>query len=54
MQSRLCGVTAAEVRKRIAQYYHEAEHRDELRIELPTGSYVPPLCGCTLHLGETD
>ena len=34
-------VTAAEVRKRIAQYYHEAEHRDELRIELPTGSYVP-------------
>ncbi len=34
-------VTAAEVRKRIAQYYHEAEHQHELRIELPTGSYVP-------------
>jgi hypothetical protein len=34
-------VTAAEVRKRIAQYYQEPEHRDEIRIELATGSYVP-------------
>lgn len=33
-------VTAAEVRKRIAQYYQEPEHGNELRIELPTGSYV--------------
>ena len=34
-------VTAAEVRKRIAQYYQEPDHTQELRIELPTGSYVP-------------
>jgi hypothetical protein len=33
--------TAGEIRKRIAQYYHLAEHQDELRIELPSGSYVP-------------
>jgi len=32
---------AVEVRKRLAQYYLEPEHRGELRIELPTGSYVP-------------
>jgi len=34
-------VTAAEVRKRIAQYYQEPEHSGEIRIELPTGSYMP-------------
>jgi len=34
-------VTAAEVRKRIAQYYQESHHQSELRIELPSGSYVP-------------
>ena len=34
-------VTAAEVRKRIAQYYQEPEHMGELRIDLPTGSYIP-------------
>lgn len=33
--------SAAEVRKRIAQYYHEAGHESELRIELTSGSYVP-------------
>jgi len=33
--------TAGEVRKRIAQYYHLREHEDELRIELPSGSYIP-------------
>jgi hypothetical protein len=33
--------TAGEVRKRIAQYYHEAGHDAEIRIELPAGSYVP-------------
>jgi len=32
---------AVEVRKRLAQYYLEAEHRAELRIELAAGSYVP-------------
>lgn len=34
-------VTVAEVRKRIAQYYHEEAHASELRIELTPGSYVP-------------
>jgi len=34
-------ITAAEVRKRIAQYYHEPGHEAEIRIELPLGSYVP-------------
>jgi hypothetical protein len=33
--------TANEVRKRIAQYYHEPGHEQELRIDLPAGSYVP-------------
>lgn len=33
--------TAGEVRKRIAQYYHEAGHADEMRIDLPLGTYVP-------------
>src|SRR3984885_3537079 len=34
-------VAAAEVRKRIALYYQEVGHEGELRIELPSGSYVP-------------
>ncbi len=34
-------VTASEVRRRLAQYYSEPEHWDELRIELHPGSYVP-------------
>lgn len=34
-------VTAAEIRKRIAQYYQEPGHEHELRISLPAGSYVP-------------
>jgi hypothetical protein len=34
-------ITAGEIRKRIAQYYHEPEHESELRIDLPAGSYVP-------------
>jgi len=33
-------VTAAEIRKRIAQYYHEKDHRLEPRIDLPVGAYV--------------
>jgi hypothetical protein len=33
--------TACEIRKRIAQYYHEPGHESELRIELPLGSYRP-------------
>ena len=34
-------LTAAEVRKRLAQYYDEPEHRDEIRVELHSGSYKP-------------
>ncbi len=32
---------AGEVRKRLAQYYLEPGHEDELRISLPAGSYIP-------------
>jgi hypothetical protein len=34
-------VTAAEIRKRIAQYYQEPGHENEIRLSLPSGSYVP-------------
>jgi len=34
-------VTAAEIRKRVAQYYQEPAHNAELRITLPSGAYVP-------------
>jgi hypothetical protein len=34
-------VTAAEIRKRIAQYYQDSAGTNELRISLPPGSYVP-------------
>lgn len=34
-------VTASEIRKRVAQYYQEPGHKDELRITLPSGSYIP-------------
>jgi hypothetical protein len=34
-------ITAGEVRKRIALYYHDVGTEQELRIELPPGSYVP-------------
>jgi len=34
-------VTAAEIRKRVAQYYQDPAHRDEVRITLPSGSYIP-------------
>jgi len=33
--------SACEVRKRIAQYYHEPGHETEIRIDLPAGSYLP-------------
>src|ERR1700739_953362 len=38
-------VTAAEIRKRIAQYYQEPGHETEIRISLPAGSYVPQFHG---------
>jgi hypothetical protein len=34
-------VTIAEIRKRIAQYYHDEEHDAEMRIELQPGRYAP-------------
>ena len=34
-------LTAGDIRKRLAQYYCEPEHERELRILLPSGSYVP-------------
>lgn len=34
-------MTAAEVRKRLIQYYYNPDHAGELVIELPVGSYVP-------------
>jgi len=34
-------VTIAEIRKRIAQYYHEEAHDSEMRIELSPGRYEP-------------
>src|SRR5262249_18342558 len=34
-------ITAGEIRKRIAQYYHEPGRESELRIDLPCGTYVP-------------
>lgn len=37
--------TAAEVRKRLIQYYYSPEHAGELVIEMPVGSYVPSFHG---------
>lgn len=34
-------VTAAEIRKRIDQYYQDPRHSQEIRLFLPSGSYVP-------------
>ncbi len=34
-------VTAAEIRKRIALYYQEPGHEQELRLSLPLGTYIP-------------
>ena len=34
-------VTATELRKKLAQYYYEDGHSDEIRIKLPPGSYLP-------------
>jgi len=34
-------VAIGEIRKKLAQYYYEPAHQDQVRIELPTGSYAP-------------
>jgi hypothetical protein len=31
-------IAASEIRRRIAQYYYQAGHETEIRIDLPTGS----------------
>src|ERR1035437_2305098 len=40
-QDAIVRVKAAEVRKRLAQYYSEDESAPEVKIEIPVGSYVP-------------
>jgi hypothetical protein len=47
-------VTAAEVRRRLGQYYGEEAHHAELRIELPPGSYAPTYARPHLSLAEKD
>jgi hypothetical protein len=42
-------MTAAEVRKRLIQYYYNPDHAGELVIELPLGSYVPSFREPTSH-----
>jgi len=42
-------LTAGEVRKRIVQYYQQPEHRNELRIILNSGSYIPHFSQATDH-----
>jgi TolB-like protein/Flp pilus assembly protein TadD len=37
-------VKATEVRKKLAQYYIESKQEPSVRIELPSGSYVPRFC----------
>ena len=34
-------ITAGEIRKRLAQYYSEPGHEQQLRVDLPLGSYAP-------------
>jgi hypothetical protein len=49
-------VTAGEVRKRIAQYYQEPGHEEELRIDVPLGSYLPHFLPAThaIQIAEHD
>ncbi len=47
-------ITAGEVRKRIALYYHDEGTEQELRIELPPGSYVPTFSDSVHVLSAPD
>ena len=47
-QDTVVRTTAAEIRRRLAQYYQEPGHENELRIEFPPGSYTP-----NFHLPDT-
>jgi hypothetical protein len=40
-QDPIVRVTAAEIRKRLVRYYEDPSHEKELRLFLPSGSYVP-------------
>jgi hypothetical protein len=42
--------TAAEVRKRLIQYYYNTDHVGELIVELPVGSYIPSFRDPTLSI----
>jgi hypothetical protein len=46
--------TAAEVRKRLIQYYYSPDHAGELVIELPLGSYVPSFRELAHHSSILD
>ena len=46
--------TAAEVRKRLIQYYYSPDHAGELVIELPLGSYVPSFRELAHHSSASD
>src|SRR5579863_8777949 len=41
--------TAAEVRKRLIQYYYNPDHAGELVIELSAGSYIPAFREAATH-----
>jgi hypothetical protein len=47
-------VTAAEIRKRIAQYYQDPGHQNELKVSLPPGSYVPQFQFSGVDYGGAD
>src|ERR1700691_2877453 len=47
-------VTAAESRKRIAQYYQDPGHESELRVSLPPGSYTPQFHWPETHKQNDD
>ncbi len=47
-------VTIAEIRKRIAQYYHEEAHESEMRIELLPGHYTPEFRPRRLPARQSD
>ncbi len=42
---------AAEVRKRLSQYYYNPDHAGELVIELPIGSYIPTFREPAVQIG---
>src|SRR5450631_4906047 len=46
--------TAAEVRKKLIQYYYSPDHAGELIIELPVGSYAPLFQEPSPHSSASD